>query len=255
MLPVLLCIPVQGASAPAAIPFRPGEEFHFAVKFGFIRAGSATMAVKGPETVNGEPALRLVSTARTSRVFTTFFPVHDRVISLWSPRMKLPLLFERHIREGKYHKDEVVRFDHERGVAIHADGTEMSIPPGTQDVLSAFYLVRTLDLRPGMVLDVPNYSDGKNYPLKVRVLRRETIQVPAGRFSCVVVEPLLKSAGLFKQEGRLTIWISDDARRIPVLMKSKVAVGSIVAELESMRGGGRVLEKAAAVSGRSRGTR
>ena len=52
-----------------------------------------------------------------------------------------------------------------------------------------------------------------------------------------MIEPLLRSAGLFKHEGRLTIWLTDDARRMPVLMKSQVAVGSIVAELESFRVG------------------
>jgi hypothetical protein len=71
----------------------------------------------------------------------------------------------------------------------------------------------------------------------VRVVRRENVEVPAGTFRCLVVEPLLKSAGLFKQEGSLTIWLTDDARRMPVLMKSKVAVGSIAAELESFRMG------------------
>jgi hypothetical protein len=111
------------------------------------------------------------------------------------------------------------------------------ILPGTQDVLSAFYYVRTQPLAPGDSLEVPNHSDGKNYPLMVRVLRRETITVPAGTFTCLVVEPLLKTAGLFKQEGRLTIWLTDDARKMPVLMKGKVTVGSIVAELESFRMG------------------
>ena len=247
LLPILL-IPGPAETAPAAsvspawaspgpIPFGPGEEFNFAVKFGFVRAGNATMAVETMEMVNGEATYRIVSTARSARFFATFFPVEDRVISRWSPRLRLPLEFEKHIREGKYAKDVCMRFDHDRGMAVYPDSVESEILPGSQDVLSAFYFVRTLPLAVGMVIEVPNHSDGKNYPLQVKVIGRETVEVPAGKFSCWVVEPLLKSAGLFKQEGRLTIWLTDDARRMPVLMKSKVAVGSIVAELESFRMG------------------
>ncbi len=229
--------PCPPETASDTVPFGPGEEFNFSVKFGFVRAGNATMAVETLEMIDGEAAYRIVSTARSARFFSTFFPVEDRVISHWSPRLRLPLAFEKHIREGKYAKDVTMRFDHERGVAIYADGREDEILPGSQDVLSAFYYVRTLPLAAGMVVEVPNHSDGKNYPLQVRVVGRETVEVPAGKFSCWVVEPLLKSAGLFKQEGRLTIWMTADSRRMPVLMKSKVAVGSIAAELESFRMG------------------
>lgn len=230
----------EPAPAPAPtthIPFAPGEEFEFAVKYGVVRAGDAKLAVEGLEMVNGEPAYRLASTARSSRFFSTFFEVKDRVESVWSVTRRVPLRFERHIHEGNYTRNEVVQFDPEAGTATYPKGKVKEIPPGAQDVLSAFYYVRTQNLAPGDSLEVPNHTDGKNYPLVVRVLRRETITVPAGTFTCLVVEPLLKTAGLFKQEGRLTIWLTDDARKMPVLMKGKVTVGSIVAELESFRMG------------------
>jgi hypothetical protein len=182
-------------------------------------------------------ALLLVSTARSSRFFSTFFMVEDRVESVWSTRSRLPIRFEKTVHEGNYRKHESVRFDQEAGRAVYAGGDTVDMVPGSQDVLSAFYYVRTLDLDLGSTVAIPNHADKKNYPLDVRVLGRETIDVEAGRFRCIVVEPLLKTAGLFKQEGRLTIWLTDDARRLPVLMKSKVAVGSITAELESYRAG------------------
>jgi hypothetical protein len=222
---------------PAPLPFSPGEDLRFAVKFGMVRAGEARLAVESLEMVDKEPAYKLVSTAASTRFFSTFFEVDDRVTSLWSVRRRVPLVFEKRIHEGGYHKNETVHFDQTAGIAHYADGKDMEILPGAQDVLSAFYYVRSRPLEPGKTIEVPNHSDGKNYPLAVKVLRRERVQVPAGEFSCIVVEPLLKTAGLFKQEGRLTIWLTDDARRMPVLMKSKVAVGSIVAELESFRMG------------------
>jgi hypothetical protein len=230
--------------APEASPggrtrlaFAPGEELNFAVKYGMVRAGDAKLAVEGFEVVDGEPAYRLVSTARSSRFFSTFFKVDDRIESLWSIEKRVPIRFEKHIREGKYSKDESIDFDHQNGVAVYDDNEEKEILPGTQDILSAFYYVRTHTLVPGDTIVVPNHTDGKNYPLEVAVIRKERIKVEAGEFSCIVLEPLLKTAGLFKQEGSLTIWMTDDFRHMPVLMKSKVTVGSIVAELESFRMG------------------
>jgi hypothetical protein len=236
----------RAASPPKYLPFGPGEELRFAVKYGVVRAGDAGLAVEALETVDGEPALRLVSTARSSRFFSTFFEVKDRVESLWSVSRRLPIRFEKHIREGGYRRETVLRFDHATNTVVDGKGKQNEILPGSQDVLSAFYFVRTQALEPGDTLRVPNHSDGKNYPLDVEVIRRERVQVSAGTFSCIVVEPLLKTAGLFKQEGRLTIWLTDDSRKMPVLMKSKVAVGSIVAELESFRLGRPVPVPAAA---------
>jgi hypothetical protein len=68
--------------------------------------------------------------------------------------------------------------------------------------------------------------------MEVRVLGRETIKTPAGKFNCVVIEPLLKAGGIFKNNGRLVIWLTDDERRMPVLMKSKVAIGSVKVVLQ-----------------------
>ncbi len=229
--------PEAGQGAGNRLAFAPGEELNFAVKYGVVRAGDAKLAVEGYEVVDGEPVYHLVSTARSSRFFSTFFRVNDRIESFWSIERKVPIRFEKHIREGKYSKDVIIEFDHQNGVAIYGNSEEKEILPGTQDILSAFYYVRNHRLAPGDTVIIPNHTDGRNYPLEVAVIRRERIKVEAGEFSCIVVEPLLKSAGLFKQEGRLTIWMTDDFRHMPVLMKSKVAVGSIVAELESFRMG------------------
>ena len=105
------------------------------------------------------------------------------------------------------------------------------ISSGAQDILSSLYYVRMMDLEVGRSVFIENHADKKNYPLEIRVLKKERIKVPAGEFDCTVVEPVLRSAGLFSQKGRLTVWLSDDEARIPVLMKSKVVIGSISAVL------------------------
>jgi hypothetical protein len=81
---------------------------------------------------------------------------------------------------------------------------------------------------------IENHADRKNYALEVRVLRIETISVPAGKFECFVVEPILKASGLFQHQGRLTVWITKDARMLPVKMSGKIVVGSVEAVLSNV---------------------
>ena len=69
------------------------------------------------------------------------------------------------------------------------------------------------------------------------MLGRERIRVPAGTFDCIVIEPMLKAGGIFKNKGRLVIWITDDDRRIPVLMRSKLLIGSISVVLQEAKPG------------------
>lgn len=204
-----------------------GERLVFSVRYGKIPAGEATLSIVDRATVDGHDCFHVVSTASSSAVFDKVYPVRDRyesymdVDSLWSRH------FEKHLREGRYKADQVVRLDQETGVARYHDGREFPIPRGTYDVLSAFYIVRTMSLEEGAEFLLDSHADRKNYPIKVSVQKRERVETPAGTFDCIVVEPTLRSGAFFKHEGRLTIWLTDDERRIPVQMKSKIPVGSI----------------------------
>ena len=90
-----------------------------------------------------------------------------------------------------------------------------------------------LPLEVGQSIALANHTDGKNYPLIVKVHGRERVKVDAGEFDCLVVEPILRGPGVFTQKGRLMVWLTDDRRRMPVLMKSKVVIGHVAAVLKS----------------------
>ncbi|UCF79325.1 MAG: DUF3108 domain-containing protein [Candidatus Eiseniibacteriota bacterium] len=228
-VPLDACTP-----SPANAPFNAGEWFHFSVQYGIVKAGDALMQVEGMKDIDGHPCYHLVSKAESSNLFSLFFKVRDRVDSFMDRERLVTRRFSKRIREGKHRSDADVEFDHEAGLARYSDGTEMEFLSCTQDILSAFYYVRTLKLNVGERVSLPCHADKKNYPLEVIVHGKETVKTPAGRFDCLVIEPVLKSEGVFRQKGRLTIWLTDDARRIPVLMKSKVTVGSISAILTDM---------------------
>jgi len=216
------------------IAFGVGEWLHFDIGYGFINAGTATMEVKEIVEYNGRPAYQLVSTARSNKFFSSFFPVRDRVESIIDAIGLFSWRFEKNLREGNYRSHRQYAFDQINNYTVYK-GDTMEVAPYVQDALSILYYIRTQPLEVGKSIFVDNFTDGKNYPLEVRVLEKERIETKAGEFECLVLEPLMRSSGIFKHEGRLTVWLTDDRLRLPVQMKSKVVVGSITAELTDYR--------------------
>jgi hypothetical protein len=216
---------------PDRVPFGEGEYLLFAIQYGLIYAGDATLEVRSDAELNGRTAYHLVSTARTNKTFDVVYKVRDRHESFMDKEFLYSLRFEKHIREGKFRRDKEIDFDQANHLAIYPD-RQVGIPPNTQDFISALYYVRTFPLEPGQAVWMANHSDGKNYPIFVKALRRERIEVQAGEFDCLVIEPVLETSAIFESTGKLTIWLTDDNVRMPVLMRSKVVVGSFEAVLK-----------------------
>jgi hypothetical protein len=208
-----------------------GERLVFTIRYGLIKAGTAALEVVDRKKVGGRRAYHVVSTASSNSMFDGIYRVRDQVVSLMEEDHLYSLYFEKHLREGRYRADQQVSFDQARALAIYQDGRTAAITPGTFDVLAAFYRVRTMPLLPGQSFFLESHDNRKNYPLRVTVQGREKVETPAGTFECLVVEPTLRSGAFFKNEGKLTIWLTDDDRRMPVLMRSKLPIGAISVEL------------------------
>ncbi|MCK4428632.1 MAG: DUF3108 domain-containing protein [candidate division Zixibacteria bacterium] len=216
--------------------FGVGERLEFSVGYGVIKAGTAVMQIPEIVKFNGKKCYHIVSTAKSNKFFSVFFKVDDKVESFMDVHELYSHRFDKHLREGKFKADISTIFDQEKHLAIYKNSQDtFAVAEYVQDVLSAFYFIRTQDLKVGKSLFVDNHTDKKNYPLEVKVLRKERVKVSAGTFDCVVVEPILKASGIFKQKGSLTVWLTDDEIKMPVLMKSKVIVGSISTELINYR--------------------
>ncbi|OGC75990.1 MAG: hypothetical protein A2145_00755 [candidate division Zixibacteria bacterium RBG_16_40_9] len=213
--------------------FGVGEKLEYSVNYGFINAGSAIMEIDAIIDIRGHKCFRIISTAKSNNFFSTFYRVNDRVLSFIDVAGIYSIWFEKHLREGNFKSDRWVSFHQDKNIAINNKSDTIAIPEFVQDVLSAMYYIRTQPLEVGKSILVDNHTDNKNYPLEVKILRKEKIKVDAGKFECFVVEPLLQEgAGVFQHKGKLTVWLTDDQYRLPVLMKSKIFVGSISAELE-----------------------
>lgn len=216
---------------PEMVYFGVGEKLVFAIQYGLIYAGDATMEIRNIALLDSVKTYHVVSLARTNRAFDLIYKVRDHHESFIDYNNLYSIRFEKHLREGGFRRDETVTFDQKNHLAVYED-KKVGIPPMTQDFLSALYYVRTVDLNTGEAVYLANHSGGKNYPIYVKVLRHETVEVPAGEFECIVIEPVLKTSSIFKHEGKLTIWLTDDNVKMPVLLRSKVVVGSFEARLK-----------------------
>ncbi len=214
--------------------WEPGEKLTFSIDYGFYSAGTATMSVLGVVQANGAECYHIRTVAVSNAFISAFYPVSDSVNSYIDYEGLFSRRFEKKLREGSYRSDRIVDFYPNRRLALNTveKHAVTEIPLFTQDILSSLYILRTHDLEVGRdeVIDV--YADGKVYPLDVVIHKIETVKVPAGKFECYVVEPILKSEGIFRQKGKLTIWLTCDNLKLPVKMKSKVTIGSISTNLE-----------------------
>ena len=228
---------VRETLAASPHPFRAGESLRFTVQYGFIHAGSAWLEV--PEVVdwNGHPSWRLVARAESNGFFDKVYKVRNRIESMWDQQGLFSWRYFEDRHEGHYNANDTIVFDPAIHEARYKNGQTYEIPAGVQDALSAFYYTRFQPLPLGGSVLFDYHASRKSLPLEVRVLGRQTVKTPAGRFHCVVIEPLLKAGGIFKNNGRLVIWMTDDERRMPVLMRSKVLIGSISVVLQEARPG------------------
>lgn len=204
-----------------------GESLEFQIRYGSMPAGHARLYVESLEGPRGE-LYRITSVARSNDFISLFFEVDDRITADVDAATFQTRRFEKDLREGPFEKHVVFTCDAE-GV-VRSGEQCLYAKPGTRDVLSALYYVRGKDLRVGQELAIETFDNGKIYPARVKVVGQERVSTPAGHFDCLVIEPEVEE-GIFSKKGRLVIWVTDDALKMPVLVKSKVSVGSFVAEL------------------------
>lgn len=230
-------------------PFAPGEKLTFILKWGKIPAGEATLEVLPIEILNDEPVYHFVMTARTNSFVDIFYKVRDRIEGFASLDMTRSILYKTKQHEGDHKRDILVNFDWKNQQAQYTDRgktkTPITIAEGSLDPLSALYYTRLADMRVNKDITRP-VTDGKKNTLGVvRILKRETIEASEVTYDTFLVEPDTKDiGGVFKKsdDAKIHLWLTADKHRIPVKIKSKVAVGSFVGELVSVEGVPEILQ-------------
>ena len=218
--------------------FKQGEKLTFNVNYGFVTAGIATMQIPKIKKVAGRDTYNVLFEVNSLPSFDPVFKVRDRYESYLDVQGLFPWRFEQHIKEGSFTKDYSAFFDHRSGKAKTSDG-DFKMPKYTHDIISAFYYCRTIDFsksKKGDIVKLRNFYEGKVHQLDVVFRGRERVKVAAGTFDCIILEPLVRKGGLFKSEGSIFVWLTDDEVKMPVKVKTKVVIGSIDAELTKYEG-------------------
>lgn len=217
--------------------FGVGEHFLFDIDYAFITAGQTEMKIDSVIDFRGHDCYRLSSKVRSNKTFDIVFKVRDHVETYIDLKGIYSRRYFKKLQEGKYRDTKEVFIEQEQGSAFILDDGKykksVEIPPCSQDILSALFFVRTLDIEVGDTLNIPLHDVDKSYPLKISVNRREKIKVPAGEFDCLVVQPFLESEGMFRSKGKIEIRLTDDERKIPALMRTYIVIiGHIDAKLK-----------------------
>jgi hypothetical protein len=238
-LPLVFVSALAPFSTTAAPPYAAGERLVYDVSWYGVSAGSSVMEVKN-ETFQDRPVYHITSKTQSNSVIGLFYPINDFVESFLDRESLTPYRMRSRLHEGSYQADREILFDRESHVATLVDyrkkgKTESSpIPPLTQDPISVVYYYRTLPMEVGQVTEIDVFDGHKNSRLIIDVIGKEKISTPVGAFDTYKTTARMKFKGFFVHKGDLTIWFSDDEKRTPVLMESKIKIGRIVATLVKM---------------------
>ena len=225
---VLLCNVNAGSplnNGAMAVPFGVGEKMVYDVKFSSIKVGTGTMEVRDVVDIRGKPSWHTVLGIHGKALWT--FPVNIVLESWFDVQSLASRRFHQDQKYPGYKKISTTEIFPERGMYKEDDKEEQVTVSSPLDDGSFLYFVRTLPLEVGTTYSLPCYFKPDKNPVKVTVSRRETITVPAGTFKTVVLQPRIKTNGLFAEKGKAEVWVTDDSTRMMVQLKSDLSIGSI----------------------------
>jgi hypothetical protein len=220
--------PADGARA--AVPWRVGERLSYEVRFGRIRVGSGVMEVASTADVRGRETYHTVFRVQGR---AAWYRVNDTFESWIDTRTLSSLRFVKDQEEGRRDKETRYEIYPERLAYVEQGGEEQRSVANPLDDGSFVYFLRTVPLTVGQTYQFDRYFKPDRNPVTIRVLRRERVKVPAGEFDAVVIQPSIKTKGIFSEGGRAEVWISDDADRVILQMKSSLPFGSLNLYLKS----------------------
>lgn len=216
-----------------------GETISFRIHYGFLTAGNATLSTT-KTSYKGQPAFYVRGVGKTSGAAKAFFKVEDVYESYISDK-KEPLFYVRNVSEGSYTQHLQSTFNPNNNTLVlvdkkHTDrpAKTVKVPNDVQDILSCFYYLRSVDnLKVGNVLKMSVWIDDELFPFQLKVVGTEKVSTKFGKVNCLKIIPSVVSGRVFKDKEGVTMWITNDQNRVPVLIKAELAVGSLKASIDS----------------------
>ena len=235
-----LAIPVAGQSSATAsgdnsrmpVPFSIGERAEYSLKFGIIAAGTGITEVIGVDSVRGRETWHTVFRVVGG---VPFYRVNDRFESWIDTHTFSSLRHRQETREGPRERERQFEIFPDQKTYVEDDREPLPSVDLPLDDGSFLYFIRTLDLQVGQEYSFDRYFRPDRNPVRIIVLRKERVRVPAGTFDAIVIRPIIKTKGVFSENGRAEVWISDDSARVIVQIKSRLSFGSLNLYLKSYR--------------------
>ncbi len=219
--------------------FNPDEYLKYKIKYGLINGGYAEMKIE-LEQVGYDWYYHVKAVAQTSGVVSKFARVYDRYESYIQLYDGMPLMAIRDINENNYRRYNEVIFVRDENKIISLKSGEHKVPPGTLDVLSAFYYARRMifkkELKKNEVINLTSWFDEKLYVIKVKYKKTEKIKTKFGKLKCLKFVPVLGKETPFKKEEDMQVWFSDDGNFIPVKIRMKAGISTVKCDLTEYNG-------------------
>jgi hypothetical protein len=219
--------------AVAPVPFGPGEIMRYDVKWGiFGSVGDGRLEVVGIDSMHGYPSYRLAFAIKGGLPLAKVNDMNQSwldVATLFSRR------FDQNTHEVNYKRHRIIDFhpDSMRWVRLNSDDTGELATTEPLDDVSFLYFVRTLPLEVGETYTFNRYWKQDGNPVVVNVLRRDTLKIGKDSYPTIVVQPIIKTKGIFSEGGEAEVHFSDDARRLIVHLRAKMSIGTLKMFLES----------------------
>jgi len=253
-------VPVKIAAKPASkpafnprvfsaaqLPFEIGERMELGLHWSALRAGVVKLEVREGFPVQGRPTYRLHGSILSSKLVDAIYHVDNTIESFIDRQWLLPYKFLLHMVETHQLKETRAAFDHKLG-KVHYWSERVSkkwgnekqdrvdaLEPFANDMFSALYYARVLELELGKPIQFPVYENRQNLMVGLLPMGKEVIQTPAGVFQCWKLQITLKINNILKPTGDLFLWLSDDSKRYIVRFDAKLKFGSLIGELMSVK--------------------
>lgn len=217
--------------------FNKGEYLKYRIHYGIIDAGIAELTVNDITRKKGREVYHMVGKGRTTGMAEWFFKTRDTYESYIDMKSILPWEFVRDVDEGGYKIKRHVFFDQNDNTAkdiLEKKPKDYKVPVNVQDILSAFYYARCADtenMKPGDMLPIEIFMDHEVFPFQLKYLGTERMKTEWGYISCKKLIPVVQEGRVFREEEGLTLWVTNDANKIPIRLEAKLAVGSIKMDL------------------------
>lgn len=227
------------AESPArsdAAPFTVGETLAYDVGWTLLNAGTLTLSLADDPGGRGR---RITGAAKVADALAGLYPLEYQAETLVDGRSLLPRRATVRQREGRRQRTRITVFDHAARRAhfeqVGGRQADVSIPADAHDMLSALYALRARrTLTPGARLSLSVCDSGRLYTALLSVGGSENVDTPAGRFDAYRLTPVVRNAAGQTEKLGVTLWLTSDARRLPVRLEVELAVGRFVIALRSI---------------------